>query len=127
MVSGGRGSGLFVRSFATAIVTAATLTACGTDCNRPPILIPALAIRVVDAESGAAICDAQVTIRHGDEAIPLAAACTYTGGSHAGLYDITIAKPGYQDQVVSDIRVTSDECAEAETKQVAVELVPNGA
>ena len=123
----GRGHGW--RKYSSPVVltltAAATLLGCaGADCDQPPFGVVALSIQIIDAESGAAICDAQVSIRHGSVTERLVSNCTYSGGSAAAVYEITVTHEGYQDKLVSDIKVGSDECSNPVTETVTVELLP---
>ena len=98
---------------------------CRDDCNRPPILIHALRIQVVDAQSGDPLCDAQITLQLGETSEPLAANnCHPAGGSRPGTYHVTARQTGYQTAEI-DVTVPEDDCGEAVPQDVTIELTPS--
>jgi hypothetical protein len=98
-----------------------SLSGCGPDCTRPPVLIYALRIEVDDADSGDAICDATVNLEGDGRAAALPQACAYAGGARAGQYEVTVTRDGYEATTV-DVSVAQDDCSEPVPKQIKIHL-----
>ncbi|HEU4407002.1 MAG TPA: carboxypeptidase-like regulatory domain-containing protein [Polyangiaceae bacterium] len=92
------------------------------------IAITAFTLDVFD-ELGDSVCDASVTVRDGDFEQVLdepSGQCTWVGPfERAGIYDITVTRPGYLPAVLEDVVVTSDAC-HVKTVPLAVTLTPEG-
>jgi hypothetical protein len=85
-------------------------------------------VTLTDAETGEPITGATLTLRDGDyvevlEAFPTGDGEYAGAGERAGTYELTIAKVGYETQVIEDIVVTADEC-HVEGVHLDIELVP---
>lgn len=97
------------------------VSACGPDCNRPPILTYAVRIDIEDASSGDAICDAAVTLTVDGSTVALAQACAYAGGTRPGHYEISVTRTGYETTTV-DVSVPKDECSEPVQQHIKIQL-----
>jgi hypothetical protein len=97
------------------------LGACGPDCERPPIFIPALSIEVTDADSGDRICDAIVTLEIEGDSTTLPKSCPYGGGTRVGLYKISVTHDAYEAASL-EVSVAADECSEPAMKKVSIQL-----
>jgi hypothetical protein len=107
----------------------ATLSAAGcqvacsaTSCDGTALIVPV--VTVADATTGTPICDASVVvIAGGASSQPLqglaatdagaTATCSYRWDvdHYAGTFTLQVTKPGYQTEVVNDVRVQSASCA----------------
>ena len=115
-----------------ALVLAAVVAIAG--CSSEPdgpivctaIAVPALAVTVVDAATGARVCDADVVAVEGAFREALmgfgdASSCTYSGPfERPGAYTVQVTRAGYQPATAS-ARVTADEC-HVQTQRVTVAL-----
>jgi hypothetical protein len=88
----------------------ATAAACGAS------VVPSLKIELVNYRE-AAVCEALVLAREGDFERELTPTMTADGGclwggldERPGTYEITISKPGFQDEVRKNVVVTADAC-----------------
>jgi hypothetical protein len=122
------------------LIIAAALTGCsgqGADCNANDY--PLAQVEVVDATTGAAICDATVTVCEGDYKETLfndfsnggtvddagLVHCRYTGGIRPGgsSCPLTVSAPGYQS-ATRRIPLEINECGQTITQYVTVKLTP---
>jgi hypothetical protein len=107
----------------------ATLVACGRGIDDGFYITggPALVVSVTNVVTGAAICDARVTIenRSGEVSSSLAG-CPYTGDL-TGTWDITVERDGFVTQTITGVEstVTYGMPTVVRGAHVSVALVPN--
>jgi hypothetical protein len=118
---------------ALGLLLAVASTGCGTDT--PTVACAAyaaagLGVSVVNASTGAAVCDATVTARDGTHSERLVAVgCTFTGAyERPGTYVIEASRPGFVPKRVDSVRVVMGrgECPHVEQAHVTVSMTPVG-
>lgn len=76
----------------------------------------AIVVTVLDGASNQRICDATVTAVEGSfsqelRGLTAGTDCAYSGPlERAGVYEVRVAKPGYEPTSMTNVRVTADEC-----------------
>ena len=107
------------------------IAACDDDCSSGAERA-ALEIVVIDASTGAEICDAVVTVRDGEfeEVFDRDAECEQVpsgvfsaASNRPGSYTITVTHPGYATPTVPPVVVPSGDCGPV-TQSVLVEMQP---
>lgn len=100
------------------ITLSALLILCLAGCDTGPIACTllyayGLSATVADANTGAAITNATLTLTDGayQETMQTFPSGDYVGaGERAGTYTLTASAPGYQDKTIPNIVVTRDQC-----------------
>jgi len=100
------------------------LSGCRDDCEgRPPVGSSPLTIRVIDANTGDPICDADVSVEHEGVTTVLEPRCSSAVGTGPGRYQISARRSGYADRT-TDVSVSRDECSDIVTEHVTIALTP---
>ncbi|MBX3183450.1 MAG: hypothetical protein KIT72_03210 [Polyangiaceae bacterium] len=109
---------------AAGVVLGLLATGCDWGCN-DDYVYPAYRIRVSDARTGAAICDAEVSV-NGRSASLYERGCEYVRQiTDDGMSEITVVRAGYES-LTREVSTSyeKDDCGKALPKRVSIKLHP---
>ena len=89
-----------------------------------------LVIAVLDGDTSATLCDAQVHLTHAEYEEDLTAddidPCRYLGAHLAGEYAIEVSREGYESRRLTATVQATGSCPGVETQELEVTLTPEG-